>query len=161
MTKHAHKPEAQAEKTIDPRDQKIAQLEDQLKRTLADLENFRRRAAEERIALLQNGNTETIRTVLPTLNNFERAFQTLPKNADPVWTESFTKIYQGLLSSLQTLGLKKMETIGQPFDANFHDALGTVPGEKDIIITELEPGYLLNDTILRHAKVQIGNGEKA
>lgn len=149
MTKKPHK-----EKTPD----KATQLEDQLKRTLADMENLRRRLAEERLEITKQANAALLTDLLPTLDNFTRAF-TAADTSDPS-LQGFQKIHDSLLTTLEKHNLQKMHSLGEKFNPQKHNALTTTPGAQDEITEVFEEGYTLGNTILRHAKVSIGDGSK-
>lgn len=128
------------------------------KRTMADLQNLRRRQEEEKFTWIKMANIELLRALLPILDNFERSKQHIPKEGD--------NFYKGLEMSInqfqqviQNAGITVIESVGKPFNPDFHEAISQGPGEKNIIIEELEKGYILSDRVIRHAKVRVGNGE--
>lgn len=165
--KKAAEEKAQAESgEIDNLQNEIAKLQQELeqttelaKRTMADMQNLRRRTEEERSSIFSMGVAEFLKKILPFLDNLDRASQHVPPEAKE-WYKGIELSLKDLHKTLEESGFQKMETVGKPFDPNFHEALTTGPGEKDLILEELEPGYLLNDRVVRHAKVKVGNGEK-
>lgn len=136
----------------------LEQMTELAKRTMADLQNIRRRQEEERVQLFTTANFSLMRDLLPILDNLERARTHLPKTED--------ESYKGLEMSLNQFhkvmmdnGLQPIESINQPFNPDFHEALAQGPGTKDVITEELEKGYMLGSRVIRHAKVKVGNGE--
>lgn len=126
-------------------------------RTLADWQNYRRRTEEEKTAFKAFATSLIILEILPTADNLNRAQKTIPDEQKDL-KQGIEQIEKGLLAILQKYGVTQMESIRKPFDANFHEAIMEMPGEKGIIIEELEKGYFLNDKVLRPAKVKVGNG---
>lgn len=136
----------------------LEQMTELAKRTMADLQNMRRRQEEERSQLYAMANFNLTRDLLPILDNLERAIQHLPQTGE--------EAYKGLEMSVNQFhkvmmenGLSPIESLGQPFNPDFHEALAQGPGPKDIVTEELERGYLLGNRVIRHAKVKVGNGE--
>ena len=145
----------------DPTQTKIAELTEVSKRALADLQNYKRRIEEERSQFVKLANASLILGILQITDNFDRAFAHMPQELEKnEWVEGVIQIEKQLSETLKKQGLKSIESIGQKFDPNFHEALLHAPGKKDVVIEELEKGYLLNDKVLRPSKVKVGNGEK-
>lgn len=126
---------------------------------LADLQNFRRRSEEEKIAFVEFANAELVKTLLPALTNIARALQHEPKDAE--WVKGVEQTFKQLNDALEKHGLKQMVTVGQKFDPKLHEALLMAPGEKDVVLEELEAGYLLGERVIKPARVKVGNGEPA
>ena len=125
---------------------------------LADLQNFRRRSEEEKAAFIEFANANFIKTViLPFQDNMYRALTHEPKDAE--WIKGVQQTYQLFETALANAGLKPLPSIGQKMDPRMHEVLMTGPGEKDVIIQEIEKGYLLGEKIIKPAKVIVGNGE--
>jgi len=155
-----------------PLAEKVLKLEQELKnsqakaeemtttaqRALADLQNFKRRTEEERSRFAQFASAELVRELIPHLDNFQRAFEHAPESNE--WADSIKIIYEKLLKSLESQGLKRIEALNQQFDPNLHEALLQGPGKKDIVIEELESGYLLGEQVIKPSRVKVGNGEK-
>ncbi len=142
----------------------LEQMTELAKRTMADLQNLRRHQEEERRTLITVGNVDLIKKLLPVLDNLDRSKAHLPEAASGV--DWFGEWFKGVEISIGQLhkimeesGLKIIESIGQKFNPDLHEAFLEGPGEKDIITEELEKGYLIGDRVLRHAKVKVGNGE--
>ena len=127
-------------------------------RALADLQNYKRRTEEEKAAFITFANAELLAALLPNIDNMHRALAHEPK--DPDWAKGAEQTMKQLIDTLEKLGLKPIETAGQKFNPNLHEALITVPGEKDLIMAELEKGYSFNDKTIKRARVSVGNGEQ-
>lgn len=146
----------------------IADLKDKLLRAVADHTNYRRQMQKQMADLILNGGKKVIEAILPVIDDMERAQDNIAKSDDiNVAREGITLIYQKLVHTLSMQGLKKMDTptAATPekevaFDTDYHEAVAILPmGEdkKDHIIDTVQAGYLLNDKVLRHAKVVVGN----
>jgi molecular chaperone GrpE len=128
------------------------------KRTMADMQNLQRRTMEERGSIIFMANFDLIKDILPIVDNLSRAKANMPVEAE-AWYKGIEMSIEQLNKVLAEAGVKKIETVGQKFDPNLHEALMQEKGEKDMILEELEAGYSLGNRILRHAKVKIGNGQ--
>lgn len=138
----------------------IADLKDKLLRQVADFTNYRRQQQKNIADLIVNGGKKVIESILPILDDMERAQQNIEKS-DDIGTarEGLNMIFQKMNRVLELQGLKKMETAEKEFDTDFHEAVAILPmGEdkKNQIIDTVQAGYLLNDKVLRHAKVVVG-----
>ena len=139
----------------------LEELKDKYLRTVAEFENFKRRTLKEKAELILNGGGKTITAILPIIDDMERAIENAHKQecVDAVG-EGWELIYKKLLSTLEGMGVKKMEVDGKDFDVDFHEAVAMVPGmgdeKKGKIIDCLQTGYTLNDKVIRHAKVAVG-----
>lgn len=135
----------------------IAQLKDSLARSQAEFANYRRRQTQELESMIKFASGQTINTILPVIDNLQRAFTHIPEDIkDNTWVNGVIAIEKQFIQTLEKLGLKKIVTVGEKADPNFHEVISTAdqPGtEKDTIINELEAGYTLNDKVLRVAKV--------
>ncbi len=131
-------------------------------RALADYINLKRRNDQERKDLSKFANSVLILSLLPTLDDLERALSSLPpkpaKSAG--WIDGIKLIEQNLKTTLQSQGVTPVEAIGKPFDPSFHEAVRQNKGKEGIIIEELQKGYFLNDKLLRPSVVVVGNGEE-
>jgi len=139
----------------------IQELKEKYMRLYAEFENYKKRTARERIDLISTASKDAIASLLPVLDDFNRA----KKNADdPNSTETFSEgvvlVYDKLMKTLQNKGLKQMESNGHAFDPEFHEAITEIPAPseelKGKIIDTVEAGYFLNDKIIRYAKVVVG-----
>lgn len=141
----------------------LIQMTEMAKRTMADLHNLKRRQEDERRLIITMANVNLIRALLPVLDNLERAIihtpETIKNDQNTQWLQGIEICAKQLRKALTDAGLKPMETVGQPFNPDFHEALAQSPGSKDTIIEELEKGYLLGERVIRHAKVRVGNGQ--
>lgn len=133
----------------------LEEMTEMAKRTMADLQNMRRRQEEERKILITMANADLIIGILPVLDNLERAKEHVPKGAEE-WFKGIEMSINKLHQTLQEYGLKPMETVGQKFNPDLHEAITEGPGEKDTVIEELEKGYILGGRVIRHAKVKVG-----
>lgn len=150
-----------AEDTPSPESQ-IAEAKDKYLRLYADFENFRRRTAREKIEFLQTAEADLMTAVLPVLDDFERAIKSMEKVQDiAAVKEGVQLIYQKLYKTLETRGLRPMESVGKEFDGESHEAITQIPAPseemKGKVVDEVERGYTLKEKIIRFAKVIVGN----
>ena len=139
--------------------EETAKLKEALARTMADFQNFKRRAEEDKMRFVKFANADLLKELLPIIDNFDRACVHVPDELkEDVWAKGVVSTHDELMKALDKIGVKKTETVGQKFDPTKHDALMSGPGEKDVIIEELEPGYIYNDTTIKAAKVKVGDG---
>jgi len=135
------------------------QWKDKYIRLVAEFENYKKRTLKEKSELILNGSEKTVAAILPILDDFERA--TADKTEDPqAIKEGFELIYKKFLKALETLGVNKIETDDADFDVDYHEAIAMVPGmgddKKGKVIDCVQTGYTLNDKVIRHAKVAVG-----
>ena len=141
--------------------QQLEELKDKYLRTVAEFENFKRRTLKEKTELILNGGEKAITAILPIIDDMERAIENAHKQecVDAV-EEGWELIYKKLLSTLEGMGVKKIEVEDKNFDVDFHEAVAMVPGmgddKKGKIIDCVQTGYTLNDKVIRHAKVAVG-----
>lgn len=141
--------------------QQLEELKDKYLRTVAEFENFKRRTLKEKTELILNGGEKAITAILPIIDDMERAIENAHKQecVDAV-EEGWELIYKKLLSTLEGMGVKKIEVEDKDFDVDFHEAVAMVPGmgddKKGKIIDCVQTGYTLNDKVIRHAKVAVG-----
>ena len=138
-----------------------AELKDKWLRSVAEFENYRKRTLKERAELILNGGEKFITAILPVLDDMERAIENGAKTEDPaVLREGMELIYQKFLKTLEAQGVNKIETENADFDTDVHEAVAMVPGmgddKKGKVIDCLQQGYKLNDKVIRHAKVAVG-----
>lgn len=138
--------------------QELEQMTELAKRTMADLQNLRRRHEEERRILITTGNTELITDLLPILDNLERAAKHVPEGANE-WFKGIEISLTQLHQTLANFGLKPIECVNQDFNPDLHEAIAQDIGEENKIIEELEKGYMLGERVIRHSKVKVGNGK--
>ena len=140
----------------------LAEIENLKKQMLykqAEFENYKKRTLKEQAELILNGGEKTITAILPVLDDFERAIAN--ETNDPVAIkEGMDLIFKKFIKTLEGLGVKKIETENKDFDVDFHEAIAMVPGmgddKKGKVIDCVQTGYMLNDKVIRHAKVAVG-----
>lgn len=135
------------------------QWKDKYIRLVAEFENYKKRTLKEKSELILNGSEKTVAAILPILDDFERA--TADKTEDPqAIKEGYELIYKKFLKALETLGVNKIKTDNADFDVDYHEAIAMVPGmgddKKGKVIDCVQTGYTLNDKVIRHAKVAVG-----
>lgn len=155
--------EAQEEETKDPLDtalDEIAKLKDQLLRTVAEFENYKKRTLKEKAELILNGGEKTITAILPVLDDFERALADTHTDDPAAIKEGMDLIFKKFIKTLEELGVQKIDTTDKDFDVDYHEAIAMVPGmgddKKGKVIDCVQTGYMLNDKVIRHAKVAVG-----
>lgn len=162
-----NQPEAETKvetEAIDPVTQlenQLAELKDQYLRKVAEFDNYRKRTLKEKTELVLNGGEKVITSILPILDDFERAEDNIHKATDlDALKEGVELIFQKLLKVLEAQGLKKIETHEADFNTDFHEAIAMVPAaneeQKGKVVDCVQTGYTLNDKVIRHAKVAIG-----
>lgn len=141
--------------------EELAVLKDKYLRQVAEFDNYRKRTLKEKTDLILNGGEKVLTALLPILDDLDRAAENIEKSNDlDTLKEGVALILDKLTKTLAAQGLKKMETIGQPFDTDFHEAVALIPAQeeaqKNVVIDCVQQGYQLNDKVLRHAKVVVG-----
>ena len=166
QTAAEEQPAAEAAKELTP-EEKIADLEKQIAELknqqlykVAEFDNFRKRVMQEKAELIKNGGTKVITTLLPIIDDLERAQQNMDKYEDlDAVKEGLNLIIDKFFKLLAQEGLKKMDVVGQPFDSDLHEAIAMVPGQpeeqKGKVIDCMTAGYTLNDKVIRYAKVAV------
>ena len=127
----------------------------------AEFDNYRKRTLKEKAELILNGGEKAVSAILPVIDDMERAIENGSKTDDPaVLREGMELIYHKMMKALESLGVKKMDTKDADFDTDMHEAVAMVPGmgddKKGKVIDCLQTGYTLNDKVIRHAKVAVG-----
>ena len=157
----AGKKEKAPEKKKDPKDEKIDELNDKLRRSMAEFDNYRKRTDKEKSAMYELGAKDVIEKILPIVDNFERGLNTIPEDAKgTAFAEGMEKIYKQFVKTLDDLGVKPIEAVGKPFDPNFHNAVMHVEDEnlgENVVAAELQKGYTYKESIVRHSMVQVAN----
>jgi len=156
--------EAPAPEEKDPLEQaqeEIEQLKDKYLRSVAEFDNYRKRTLKERAELILNGGEKVISAILPVIDDMERAIENGAKTDDPeVLREGITLIHQKFVKILEGQGVSLIDTTDADFDTDIHEAVAMVPGmgddKKGKVIDCLQKGYKLNDKVIRHAKVAVG-----
>ena len=139
----------------------IEELKIQMLYKTAEFDNYRKRTLKEKAELILNGGEKAVSAVLPVIDDMERAIENGAKTDDPaVLREGMELIYNKFIKALEGLGVKKIETENADFDTDMHEAVAMVPGmgddKKGKVIDCLQTGYMLNDKVIRHAKVAVG-----
>jgi grpE len=139
--------------------EEVEKWKDKYIRLAAEFDNYKKRTLKEKSELILNGSEKTISTILPILDDFERALA--DKTEDPkTIKEGFDLIFKKFLKALETLGVNKIETDDADFNVDYHEAIAMVPGvgddKKGKVIDCVQTGYKLNDKVIRHAKVAVG-----
>jgi molecular chaperone GrpE len=137
---------------------RIDELTSDLQRIQAEFINYRRRAEAEKAEVLDYAKTRIVRDFLAVRDSFDHEQTHRPTDADPAWAKSIDTIRAQFDQVLQGLGVVRFESQGQPFDPHLHNAVAMEDGEGDqeVVVEELQPGYKLGDTVLRHAMVRVG-----
>ena len=162
QAEEANGEKAPAEEELDPlvaAQNEAEQWKDKYIRLVAEFENYKKRTLKEKSELILNGSEKTVAAILPILDDFERA--TADKTEDPqAIKEGYELIYKKFLKALETLGVHKIKTDNADFDVDYHEAIAMVPGmgddKKGKVIDCVQTGYTLNDKVIRHSKVAVG-----
>ena len=147
-------------KQLEDSKKEIQQGKDDYLRLMAEFETFRRRSAEDRLSLISSAAADTIKGLLPVLDDCERAIKMLEGSSDEAAKEGTALIYNKLMAYLKTRGLEVIEAVGKPFDTDFHEAAAQFPAPeeslKGMVIDVVQTGYTLGGKVLRYAKVVVG-----
>ena len=146
-------------KKKDKKDEQIEELNDRLKRQMAEFENFRKRSEKEKSQMFDMGAKTIVEKILPVIDNFERGLAAVPddKKDDPFIT-GMDKVYKQMLTELDAAGVKPIECVGQEFDPDFHNAVMQVENdelEAGTVAQELQKGYMYKDSVVRHSMVSV------
>ena len=146
-------------KKKDKKDEQIEELNDRLKRQMAEFENFRKRSEKEKSQMFDMGAKTIVEKILPVIDNFERGLAAVPddKKDDPFITGMY-KVYKQMLTELDAAGVKPIECVGQEFDPDFHNAVMQVENdelESGTVAQELQKGYMYKDSVVRHSMVSV------
>ncbi|MBP5223537.1 MAG: nucleotide exchange factor GrpE [Lachnospiraceae bacterium] len=157
--KLAGKKQTKQDKKTEAMKEQIEQLEDKVKRQLAEFENFRNRTEREKQAMFETGARSVIEKILPVVDNFERGFATVnPDDKNDAFVEGMNMVYKQLMTELDNLGVKPIEAVGKEFDPALHNAVMQVESdeyESGIVAQELQKGYTYRDTVVRHSMVSV------
>ena len=147
------------EEQLEATKKEVEQYKDKYLRAVAEFDNYRKRTLKEKAELLLNGSEKTVCAFLPILDDFERAIADKTEDVHAI-KEGMQIIFNKFNKTLESLGVKKIETEGKDFDVDFHEAVAMVPGmgddKKGKVIDCVQTGYQLNDKVIRHAKVAVG-----
>ncbi|MBN1366927.1 MAG: nucleotide exchange factor GrpE [Dehalococcoidales bacterium] len=129
-------------------------------RAQADFINYKRRCEQEKEELIKYGEAEFITKILPVLDDFELAFSHIPRDAAKAeWVKGIKALERKLKTFLEGEGVTEIKALGKSFDPNLHEAMMQAPGKEGIVIQEYLKGYILNDRVIRHSKVVVGDGQ--
>ncbi len=153
--------EEKLQKELDEANEKVATLEDKYLRQVAEFDNYRKRTIKEKAELIKNGGERAIESILPVLDDFERAMANMSKNEGVAEIMTGIElIYNKFVGILKQNGLQKIETEGADFNTDFHEAIAMIPAPteelKGKVLDCVQTGYTLNDKVIRHAKVAVG-----
>ncbi len=145
----------------DKKDEKSEELTDRLTRQMAEFDNFRKRTEREKSQMYEIGAKDIIEKILPVIDNFERGLAAVPEESkeDP-FVEGMEKIYKQIMTTLEGVGVKPIEAVGQEFNPDFHNAVMHVEDEEageNIITEEFQKGYMYHDSVVRHSMVKVAN----
>ena len=147
------------EKKKDKRDERIEELTDQVKRQMAEFENFRKRTEKEKTQMYEVGAKSIIEKILPVVDNFERGLAAVPEEQkSDAFVEGMDKIYKQMMTVFEELDAKPIEAVGKEFDPEFHNAVMQVESEEyesGIVAQELQKGYMYRDSVVRHSMVAV------
>lgn len=160
-TPEAAEEQENQENSEEPELSELEQLKDKYLRAVAEFDNYRKRTLKEKTELILNGSENTVKAILPVIDDMERAIENGEKTDDPqVLKEGMELIYQKFLKVLEGLGVKKIDTEGKDFDVDYHEAIAMVPGlgddKKGKVLDCVITGYMLNGKVIRYAKVAVG-----
>ena len=145
----------------DKKDEKIEELTDRITRQMAEFDNFRKRSEKEKSQMYEIGAKDIIEKILPVVDNFERGLDTVPEEEKgSPFAEGMEKIYKQLMTTLESVGVKPIEAVGQEFNPDFHNAVMHVEDEEfgeNIIAEEFQKGYMYRESVVRHSMVKVAN----
>ena len=146
-------------KKKDKKDEQIEELNDKLKRQMAEIDNFRKRTEKEKTQMYDMGAKSIIEKILPVIDNFERGLAAVPEEQrEDAFVVGMDKVYRQMLTELDASGVKPIEAVGQEFDPNFHNAVMQVESEEydsGVVAQELQKGYMYKDSVVRHSMVAV------
>ena len=154
-----NKKEKKKKKKKDKKDEQIEDLQDRLKRQMAEFDNFRKRTEKEKSQMFDMGARTIIEKILPVVDNFERGLAAVPEDQkEDAFVTGMDKVYKQLMTELEAIGVKPIETEGKEFDPELHNAVMQVENEEleaGTIAQELQKGYYYKDTVVRHSMVSV------
>ena len=160
-TKAAEKEDTKAAEKEDTKAaEKIAALQDQVLRQMAEFDNFRKRTEKEKEQSFSNGAASVVEKLLPIIDNFERAIASRKEDTDAAYADGVEMIYKQFNTVLEGLGIKAIEAVGKEFDPSLHNAVMHIDDEnygENEVVEELQKGYTYGDTVLRHSMVKVAN----
>ncbi len=153
------KKKKKADKKQEALEEKVTELEDKVKRQMAEFENFRKRTEKEKATMFEMGAKTVIEKMLPVVDNFERGLAAIPdEEKNSSFSEGMNMIYKQLMTELDNLGVKPIEAVGKEFNPEFHNAVMQVESdeyEEGIVAQELQKGYMYRESVVRHSMVAV------
>ena len=147
-------------KKKDKKDEKIEELTDRLTRQMAEFDNFRKRTEKEKSQMYEIGAKDIIEKILPVVDNFERGLATAEEDKENPFVQGMDKIYKQLMTTLDGIGVKPIEAVGQEFNPDFHNAVMHEENEEageNVVTEEFQKGYMYRDSVVRHSMVKVAN----
>ena len=145
----------------DKKDEQIEELKDKLTRQMAEFDNFRKRTEKEKSAMYEIGVKDIIEKILPVVDNFERGLGAVTEEQkEDSFVSGMEMIYKQIMTTLDSVGVKAIEAVGNEFDPDFHNAVMHVEDEEvgeNIVVEEFQKGYTYRDTVVRHSMVKVAN----
>ena len=145
----------------DKKDEQIEELKDKLTRRMAEFDNFRKRTEKEKSAMYEIGAKDIIEKILPVVDNFERGLGAVTEEQkEDSFVSGMEMIYKQIMTTLDSVGVKAIEAVGNEFDPDFHNAVMHVEDEEvgeNIVVEEFQKGYTYRDTVVRHSMVKVAN----
>ena len=143
----------------DKKDEQIEELNDRVRRQMAEFDNFRKRSEKEKSMMFDMGARTVIEKILPVVDNFERGFTTVEEaDKDDAFVQGMQQVYKQMMAELEAMGVKPIEAVGQEFNPDFHNAVMQVESEEyesGIVAQEFLKGYMYKDTVVRHSMVAV------
>lgn len=153
------KKKKKSDKNLEVFEERNAELEDRVKRQMAEFENFRRRTEKEKASMFEMGAKSVIEKILPVVDNFERGLASIPEEEkNSSFSEGMNMIYKQLMTELDGLGVKPIESVGKEFNPEFHNAVMQVESnqyEQGVVAQELQKGYTYRESVVRHSMVAV------
>ena len=160
-TEEKPKKEGFFKKKKDKKDEQIEELNDRVRRQMAEFDNFRKRSEKEKSMMFDMGAKNVIEKILPVVDNFERGFTTVEEaDKDDAFVQGMQQVYKQLMTELEAIGVTPIEAVGQEFNPDFHNAVMQVESEEfesGIVAQEFMKGYMYKDTVVRHSMVKVAN----
>ena len=147
-------------KKKDKRDEQIEELKDRVQRQMAEFDNFRKRTEKEKAGMYEIGAKSVIEKILPVVDNFERGLETVDQETKDPFVVGMQKIYRQMMTTLEELEVRPIEAVGKEFNPDYHNAVLHVEDEtvgENIIVDELQKGYMYRDSVVRHSMVKVAN----
>lgn len=144
----------------DKKDVQIEELNDRVRRQMAEFDNFRKRTEKEKAAMYEIGARSVIEKILPVVDNFERGLAAVEEGCEDPFMEGMQKIYKQMMSTLEAMDVKPIEAVGTEFNPDYHNAVMHVDDEnlgENVVAEELLKGYMYRDTVVRHSMVKVAN----